>query len=97
MTEQTKGGTLMAACTPNSLPDAEGEVEHGFQLNVLDDAMVIVATIELPEWETFRAASAGHRLIEHGYMIHPNARAAADTVNGWRRVGLGWMTQVIEA
>lgn len=86
--------TLMAACTPNSLPDAAGEVEHGFQINVLDDGMTVLATIDLPDWETFRPASAGHRLIERGYMIRPDARGP-ETVNGWRRAGIGFMTQVM--
>ncbi|MDX3130618.1 hypothetical protein PV367_12620 [Streptomyces europaeiscabiei] len=36
-------------------------------------------------WDSFRPASAGHRLIEHGYMIRPDARTP-DTVNGWREV-----------
>jgi hypothetical protein len=84
--------TLLATCTPNSLPDADG-VEYGFQINVLDDSMAVLATIDLPDWETFRPASAGHRLIEHGYMIRPDARGP-ETVNGWRRAGSGWMTQV---
>ena len=84
----------MATCTPNSLPDAGGEVQHGFQINVLDASMAILATVDLPDWETFRPASAGHRLIEHGYMIRPDARTSG-TVNGWRQAGSGWMTQVM--
>jgi hypothetical protein len=92
--ETTKPEPLMAACTPNSLPDADGEVEHGFQINVLNEGMDILATIDLPDWESFRPASAGHRLIEHGYMIHPEARGP-ETVNGWRQAGAGWMVSVI--
>lgn len=90
----TDNNTLMAACTPNSLPDDEGDVEHGFQINVLDHNLEILATIDLPDWESFRPASAGHRLIEHGYMIRPDTRTP-ETVNGWREVGSGWMTQVM--
>lgn len=89
----TDENPLMAACTPNSLPDAEGEVEHGFQINVLDHNLNTLETIDLPDWETFRPASAGHRLIEIGYMIRPDTRTP-ETVNGWSRVGPGWMTQV---
>lgn len=85
---------LMAACTPNSLPGADGHTEHGFQINVLDSDMAILATIDLPDWETFRPASAGHRLIEHGYRIRPDARGA-DTVNGWSQAGPGWRVPVI--
>ncbi|WP_329318025.1 hypothetical protein [Streptomyces sp. NBC_01262] len=40
--------------------------------------------LDLPlDWDSFRPASAGHRLIEHGYMIRPDARTP-ETVNGWR-------------
>lgn len=85
---------LIAACTPNSLPDAEGHTEHGFQINVLDDDMAIVATIDLPDWESFRPASAGHRLIEHGYMIRPDARGP-ETLSGWTRVGPGFSAPVV--
>jgi hypothetical protein len=35
------------------------------------------------DWDSFRPASAGHRLIEHGYMIRPDARTP-EAVNGWR-------------
>jgi hypothetical protein len=35
------------------------------------------------EWDEFRFASAGHRLIEHGYMIAPEARTS-ETRNGWQ-------------
>lgn len=88
----------MATCTPNSQPywhDEGGQrTEHGYQINVLDEGLNILATIDLPEWETFRPASAGHRLIEHGWMIRPDARTP-ETVNGWRPVGSGWVTQVI--
>ncbi|MGY5627488.1 hypothetical protein ACW7N6_38615 [Streptomyces sp. UC1A3] len=90
----TDENTLVAACTPNSLPDADGVTEHGFQITVLDARMAILATINLPEWESFRPASAGHRLIEHGYMIRPDIRTP-ETVNGWSQVGPGWMTSVV--
>jgi hypothetical protein len=88
------GTTLFAACTPNSLPDAEGHVEHGFQINVLSDTMEILATIDLHDWETFCPASAGEQLVEHGYTIRPDARGA-ETVSGWRRMGRGFTAPVI--
>src|SRR5574340_1165942 len=56
---------LMATCTPNSAPFWHDDVqrcEHGYQINVLDAELHIVVTIDLPEWESFRPASAGHRL-----------------------------------
>ena len=85
---------LFAACTPNSEPVA-GRAEYGYQINVLDESMKILVTIDLPEWQKFRPASAGHRLIEHGYMIHPDARGQEGSINGWRRVSLGMMVPVI--
>jgi len=91
MTDDT---SLLATCTPNSLPDAEGKTAHGFQINVLDHGMNIITTINLPEWESFRPASAGHRLIEHGFMIRPDARGP-ETVNGWSPTGPGYTVPVI--
>lgn len=90
----TPDPVYMATCTPNSAPYDDGRVEHGFQINVLDDGLSIIETINLPEWEEFRPASAGHRLIEHGFMIRPDGRGP-ETVNGWRPMGSGWITQVI--
>ncbi|NUV64302.1 hypothetical protein [Streptomyces sp. CAI-85] len=88
---------LTAVCTPNSHPGEDGRVEHGYQLNVLDAELRIVATVDLPEWESFRPSSAGHRLIEHGYMIRPDARGP-ETVNGWRQASPGldsWSVPVV--
>lgn len=89
---------MMATCTPNSAPfwhNDEQLCENGYQINVLDASLNILVTIDLPEWDTFRPASAGHRLIERGWMIRPEARNEPDTVNGWRAIGSGWVTQVI--
>jgi hypothetical protein len=94
MTEQSVE-TLTAACTPNSHPDEAGRVGHGYQITVLDGRMEILATVDLPDWESFGPATAGHRLIEHGYMIRPDARGLPDTVNGWRQVGSGWLVPVV--
>lgn len=42
--------------------------------------------LDLDNWE-FRPASAGHRLIEHGYTIRPDRRSArTGTVAGWRAI-----------
>jgi hypothetical protein len=58
---------------------------NGHQLRVLaDDHDGDLLDIPL-DWDSFRPASAGHRLIEHGYMIRPDARTA-EAVNGWREV-----------
>lgn len=94
----TVESVLVATCTPNSQPffthEGESQCEHGYQINVLDSDLNILATINLLDWQSFRPASAGHRLIEHGYMIRPDARST-DTVNGWRAVGSGWIVPVI--
>jgi len=54
--------------------------------------------LELGNWHGFRPASAGHRLIENGYMIDPQMHnTAAGNVSGWILVpGAGWITRVIE-
>lgn len=80
------GSDLTAVCTPNSHPHDDGRVEHGYQINViaLDDNLSTLATIDLPDWESFRPASAGHRLIEAGYMIAPGIDRA--DMNGWKPV-----------
>ncbi|WP_157878043.1 hypothetical protein [Streptomyces torulosus] len=67
---------LTATCTT---------VPEGYRLRVLaqgNDEPIL----DLPfAWDSFRPASAGHRLIEHGYMIRPDARTP-EAVNGWRQV-----------
>lgn len=84
---------LIAVCTPNSHPDQGGGVNHGFQINVLDDQLGILATVDLPDWETFRPASAGHRLIEVGYMISPGVDRA--DLNGWKAAAHGYTVPVV--
>lgn len=82
-----------AVCTPNSYPHEEGRVEHGFQINVLDEHLTVLATVDLPDWESFRPASAGHRLIEAGYMIRPGVDRA--DLNGWKPVANGYTVPVV--
>lgn len=92
-----EAATLTAVCTPNSHPGGDGRVEHGYQLNVLDQDLNIVATVDLPDWGSFRPASAGHRLAEHGYMIRPDARGP-QTFDGWRQASPGldsWSAPVV--
>lgn len=93
--EATEPNTLFATCTPNSMPQA-GHVEFGYELNVMNDQLELLATLDLPDWHKFRPASAGHRLVEMGYMIHPNARNP-ERVNGWSEVPPfgSWMTRVV--
>ncbi|WP_105968385.1 hypothetical protein [Streptomyces geranii] len=67
---------LTAICT--GTPD-------GFRIRVLDEDHGVYLVHLFLDWGSFRPASAGHRLVEHGYMIRPDARTP-ETVNGWREV-----------
>lgn len=58
---------------------------EGYRIRVLDEDHDVCLVQLLFDWDSFRPASAGHRLIEHGYRIRPDARAS-DAVNGWREV-----------
>ncbi|MFE7757615.1 hypothetical protein [Streptomyces sp. NPDC057429] len=67
--------------------------DTGYRLRVLSEGRDLVR-LDLDDWEEFRPASAGHRLIEHGYTIRPDQRSA-DTVAGWRAIpaqGRAWST-----
>jgi hypothetical protein len=43
-----------------------------------------LARIELPDWDDFRPASAGHRLIEQGFQVLPAAHYEPDRAAGWK-------------
>ncbi|EST17890.1 hypothetical protein [Streptomyces niveus] len=40
--------------------------------------------LELPDWDHFRSASAGHRLIEQGFQVLPAAHYEPDRAAGWK-------------
>lgn len=80
---------LMAVCTPNNHPHDDGRVEHGYQLNVLDEELAVLATVDLPEWESFQEEAAGHRLAEAGFALDGTS---ADT---WSPSGLDFMAPVV--
>ncbi|WP_331728843.1 AsnC family protein [Streptomyces canus] len=40
--------------------------------------------IDLPDWDNFRSASAGHRLIEQGFQVLPAAHYESDRAAGWK-------------
>lgn len=40
--------------------------------------------VQLTDWDDFRPASAGHRLIENGYMIHPVEQFDPQASGGWK-------------
>jgi hypothetical protein len=71
--------------------------ETGYRLRVLSDADTRdLVRLDL-DWDAFHPASAGHRLIEQGYMIRPDARGP-ETVNGWREIpgqDRAWSVQVV--
>ncbi|MFJ4939035.1 hypothetical protein ACIP8U_34935 [Streptomyces pseudovenezuelae] len=58
---------------------------EGYRIRVLDEDHDVCLVQLVFDWDSFRPASAGHRLIEHGYMIRSDARTP-DAVNGWREV-----------
>lgn len=66
--------TAICAATPD-----------GHRLRVLTDEQGETLLDLSFDWTSFRPASAGHRLIDHGYMIRPDARSP-EAVNGWRFV-----------
>lgn len=73
---------LTAVCSA----DAEGP----FTLRVLGPGGEELLRIEYP-WEQFRPSSAGHRLIEHDYMIVPSTHEEPERVAGWAPApGMGW-------
>ncbi|PNG22335.1 hypothetical protein [Streptomyces cahuitamycinicus] len=84
---------LIAVCTPNSQPHEDGRVEHGYQLNVLDQGLTVLATVDLPDWERFRQEAAGRRLADAGFALQPG-RDSADAER-WSPSGLGYMAPVV--
>lgn len=79
-----------AVCTPNSHPHEDGRVEHGYQLNVLDNDLAVLTTIELPHWTSCDLNEASRHLAEAGYALRPGE----DEGGGWRPAGLGYMAPV---
>ncbi|MET9776200.1 hypothetical protein ABZ023_18400 [Streptomyces sp. NPDC006367] len=86
---------LFAACTPNSYPHEDGRVEHGYQLNVLDQDLTVLTTVELPDWETFDEEAAGRRLADAGFTLRSGPDSASP--GGWSPAGLGYMASVARA
>ncbi|MFJ2752815.1 hypothetical protein [Streptomyces sp. NPDC087297] len=80
---------LTAVCTPNSYPHEDGRVEHGYQLNVLDGDLAVVATVELSHWTSCDLEEAGRHLAEAGYELRPGGEDG-----GWSPAGLGYMAPV---
>ncbi|WP_432158208.1 hypothetical protein [Streptomyces sp. bgisy153] len=86
---------LTAVCTPNSYPHEDGRIEHGYQLNVLDQDLTVLATVDLPDWESFHQEAAGHRLADAGFALQPGLDSSG--AEGWTSAGLGYMAPVVRA
>jgi hypothetical protein len=84
---------LIATYTPNSYPHEDGRVEHGYQLNVLDQDLAIVVTVDLPDWESFHQEAADRCLASAGFALQPDPDSAG--VVGWSPSGLGYMAPVV--
>lgn len=83
---------LIASCTPNSYPNEDGRVAHGYQLNVLDEDVAVLATTDLPDWESFRPEAAGKHLAAMGFTLLSNP--SYPDVESWYPAGLGYMAAV---
>ncbi|WP_031186361.1 MULTISPECIES: hypothetical protein [unclassified Streptomyces] len=83
---------FFAACTPNSLPNDDGIAEHGWQLNILDEKMAILTTVDLPEWKSFDEHTATQRLATMGCTLRDDPKAPAQ--DGWTPAGIGHMASV---
>lgn len=72
------GGTLLAEAIPMD--------PGGYVITVTDYSVEPhqLARIDLPDWNYFRAPSAGHRLIEHDYQVLPAAHYEPDRAAGWK-------------
>lgn len=83
---------LIAACTPNSYPNEGGQVAHGYQLTVLDQDVAVLATTELPDWESFRPEVAGKHLAAMGFTLRSDP--SSPDADSWSPAGLGYMAAV---
>lgn len=63
----------------------DGTGEH-WTVNVEDTDGTPLLNETYPEWTGFRPASAGHRLIEHGFMPRADDYYRTDTVACWTEV-----------
>lgn len=77
--ESAPGGCFLAEAIPM---DPAGFVVTVTDYNAPEPEQLL--RIDLPEWEAFRAPSAGHRLIEHGFSVLPAAHFERDRTAGWK-------------
>ncbi len=62
--------------------EAGGPIGWHFYVLTVEDASLALA-YTLDDWTAWRPASAGHRLIDRGYMVSPPAHFEDDRVAGW--------------
>jgi hypothetical protein len=72
------GGAFLARATPT---DPTGYV---ITVTAYSPEPEQLLRLELGEWDYFRAASAGHRLIEAGFSVLPAAHYEPDRAAGWK-------------
>lgn len=73
------GGCFLAEAIPTS--------PGGYVITVTDYSgpePVQMLQVDLTDWDRFRAASAGHRLIEQGFSVLPAAHFEGDRAAGWK-------------
>ncbi|MFB7312952.1 hypothetical protein [Streptomyces sp. NPDC056192] len=83
---------LIAACTPNSYPNEDGRVVHGYQLTVLDQDIAVLASTDLPGWESFHPEAAGKHLADMGFTLQSDP--SSPDADSWSPAGLGYMATV---
>ncbi|WP_316782820.1 hypothetical protein [Streptomyces sasae] len=74
----------------------EADGPAGWYIHVLAvDGPTLAHALAFPQWTDWRPASAGHRLIEKGYMVHPPAHVETDRAAGWQHLPGGrWAAPV---
>lgn len=72
--------------------DIDGEAITITVVDLTDRAIKLQLDVD---WDNWRPASAGHRLIEHGYMTDPAAHFTSGAAAGWSELpGIGHIAPV---
>lgn len=81
---------------PRHLAIARDTGQQDILIVVIDTQdLTVLRRIHLPTWDGMRFASAGHRLIEHGWIIDAAAHHEPDTRTGWTDLpGIGYIAPV---
>lgn len=77
--ETAPGGAFLAEAIPM---DPNGYVITVTDYNAPEPEQLL--RVDLDEWDYFRSASAGHRLIEKGFAVLPAAHFERDRAAGWK-------------